>query len=181
VNPRIFVGAAVGALVVILILFGFSGSVSDIGKGGFLTPSTEEQIIYPVEIELHDLTVLEVSEKEATLEVKFKISNPNFKSVMLQHIKYLIYHNDLQIEVGEIGTSPEGFLASPNYFLILNERPSIIGEKFTIKNSGNNPELWEALSKNALNWRVTGDAFFNLSSLTAGQENIIAFDISKQD
>ena len=180
-NPRIFVGAAVGALVVILILFGFSGSVSDIGKGGFLTPSTEEQIIYPVEIELHDLTVLEVSEKEATLEVKFKISNPNFKSVMLQHIKYLIYHNDLQIEVGEIGTSPEGFLASPNYFLILNERPSIIGEKFTIKNSGNNPELWEALSKNALNWRVTGDAFFNLSSLTAGQENIIAFDISKQD
>ena len=180
-NPRIFVGAAVGALVVILILFGFSGSVSDIGKGGFLTPSTEEQIIYPVEIELHDLTVLEVSEKEATLELKFRISNPNFKSVMLQHIKYLIYHNDLQIEVGEIGTSPEGFLASPNYFLILNERPSIIGEKFTIKNSGNNPELWEALSKNALNWRVTGDAFFNLSSLTAGQENIIAFDISKQD
>ena len=180
-NPRIFVGAAVGALVVILILFGFSGSVSDIGKGGFLTPSTEEQIIYPVEIELHDLTVLEVSEKEATLEVKFKISNPNFKSVMLQHIKYLIYHNDLQIEVGEIGTSPEGFLASPNYFLILNERPSIIGEKFTIKNSGNNPELWEALSKNTLNWRVTGEAFFNLSSLTAGQENIIAFDISKQD
>ena len=180
-NPRIFVGAAAGALVVILILFGFSGSVSDIGKGGFLTPSTEEQIIYPVEIELHDLTVLEVSEKEATLELKFRISNPNFKSVMLQHIKYLIYHNDLQVEVGEIGTSPEGFLASPNYFLILNERPSIIGEKFTIKNSGNNPELWEALSKNALNWRVTGDAFFNLSSLTAGQENIIAFDISKQD
>ena len=123
-NPRIFVGAAVGALVVILILFGFSGSVSDIGKGGFLTPSTEEQIIYPVEIVLHDLTVLEVSEKEATLELKFRISNPNFKSVMLQHIKYLIYHNDLQIEVGEIGTSPEGFLASPNYFLILNERPS---------------------------------------------------------
>ena len=180
-NPRIFVGAAAGALVVILILFGFSGSVSDIGEGGFLSPSTEEQIIYPVEIELHDLTVLEVSEKEATLELKFRISNPNFKSVMLQHIKYLIYHNDLQVEVGEIGTSPEGFLASPNYFLILNERPSIIGEKFTIKNSGNNPELWEALSKNTLNWRVTGEAFFNLSSLTAGQENIIAFDISKQD
>ena len=82
-NPRIFVGAAVGALVVILILFGFSGSVSDIGKGGFLTPSTEEQIIYPVEIVLHDLTVLEVSEKEATLEVKFKISNPTFKSVIV--------------------------------------------------------------------------------------------------
>ena len=180
-NPRIFVGAAAGALVVILILFGFSGSVSDIGEGGFLSPSTEEQIIYPVEIELQDLSVLEVSEKEATLELKFRISNPNFKSVMLQHIKYLIYHNDLQVEVGEIGTSPEGFLASPNYFLILNERPSIIGEKFTIKNSGNNPELWEALSKNTLNWRVTGEAFFNLSSLTAGQENIIAFDISKQD
>ena len=42
-------------------------------------------------------------------------------------------------------------------------------------------ELWEALAKNELNWRVSGDAFFNLSSITAGQENIIEFSFSKHD
>jgi len=178
VNPKIFVGAAAGILAVILVVFTLTGTsvVSDV-EGGFFSPSTQE--VLPLEIELFDFSVLEVTEKQATLEIKFKVSNPNFKSVMLQHIKYSVYHNDARIVIGEIGTAPEGFLASPNYFIILNERPSIIGEKFTIINTGNTPELWETLTKNELNWRVSGEAFFNLSSITSGQENILKFDFSK--
>jgi len=180
VNPRIIVGATAGILAVILVVFTLTGTsvVSDV-EGGFFSPSTQE--VLPLTIELFDFSVLEITEKQATLEIKFKVSNPNFKSVMLQHIKYLVYHNDVRIVIGEIGTAPEGFLASPNYFIILNERPSLIGEKFTITNTGNTPELWEALTKNELNWRVSGEAFFNLSSITAGQENILKFDFSKYD
>jgi len=180
VNPRIIVGATAGVLAVILVVFTLTGTsvVSDV-EGGFFSPSTQE--VLPLEIELFDFSVLEVTEKQATLEIKFKVSNPNFKSVMLQHIKYSVYHNDARIAAGEIGSSPEGFLASPNYFIILNERPSLIGEKFTITNTGNTPELWETLNKNELNWRVSGEAFFNLSSITAGQENILEFDFSKYD
>jgi len=120
-NPRIFVGAAAGVLVVILVMFTLTGTsvVSDV-EGGFFSPSTQQQVL-PLEIELFDLSILEVIEKQATLEIKFKVSNPNFKSVMLQHIKYLVYHKDVRIVIGEIGTAPEGFLASPNYFIILNE------------------------------------------------------------
>ena len=180
VNPRIFVGAAAGALVIIIVVFTLTGTtvVSDV-EGGFFSPSTQD--VLPLEIELFDFSILEIAEKQATLEIKFKISNPNFKSIMLQHIKYSVYHNDVRIAVGELGSTPEGFLASPNYYIILNERPSLIGEKFTIMNTGNTPELWEALAKNELNWRVSGEAFFNLSSITAGQENILKFDFSKYD
>jgi len=180
-NPRIFVGAAAGVLVVIIVVFTLTGTsvVSDV-EGGFFAPSAQQQV-FPLEIELFDLSILEVTEKQATLEIKFKVSNPNFKSVMLQHIKYSVYHNDARIVAGELGASPEGFLASPNYYIILNERPSIIGEKFTIMNTGNTPELWETLTKNELNWRVSGKAFFNLSSITAGQENVTKFDFSKND
>jgi len=180
VNPRIFVGAAAGVLIAIIVVFTLTGTsiVSDV-EGGFFAPSTQE--VLPLTIELFDFSVLEITEKQATLEIKFKVSNPNFKSVMLQHIKYLVYHNDVRIVIGEIGTAPEGFLASPNYFIILNERPSLIGEKFTITNTGNTPELWETLAKNELNWRISGEAFFNLSSITAGQENILKFDFSKYD
>jgi len=180
VNPRIIVGATAGVLGVILVVFTLTGTsvVSDMG-GGFFSPSTQE--VLPLTMDLFDFSVLEVAEKQATLEIKFKVSNPNFKSVMLQHIKYSVYHNDVRIVIGEIGTAPEGFLASPNYFIILNERPSLIGKKITIMNTGNTPELWEALTKNELNWRVSGEAFFNLSSITAGQENILKFDFSKYD
>jgi len=180
VNPKIFVGAAAGILIAIIVVFTLTGTsvVSDV-VGGLYSPSTQE--VLPLEIELFDFSVLEITEKQATLEIKFKVSNPNFKSVMLQHIKYLVYHNDDRIVIGEIGTAPEGFLASPNYFIILNERPSLNGEKFTITNSGHTPDLWEAIAKNELNRRISGEAFFNLSSITAGQENNLKFDFSKYD
>ena len=182
-NPRIFVGVAVVALVAVLFLFGFTGTsvISDVSEDGFFTsPSDLGQTVSPLEIDLHDFSILEVSEKRATLQVEFKVTNPNFKSVMLQLIKYSVYHDDELIEVGEIGTRPEGGITSPNYFIILNERPLIVGEKFSIKNTGNTPELWQVLNNDELNWRVTAEIFYNLSSLTSGQENTSTFDFSKQ-
>ena len=188
-NPRIFVGAAAGVLAVILVVFTFGSSflgtsvVSDVG-GGFFSPSTQE--VQPLDIELFDFSIIEITEKQATLEVKFKFTNSNFKSIMLHNIKYSIYHDDVRIAVEEIGSSPEGFLASPNYFIITNERPVPIGEKFTIINTGKTPELWDTLTswKNSgeeLNWRISGEAFYNLSSITAGYENIVKFNFSKYD
>ncbi len=41
------------------------------------------------------------------------------------------------------------------------------------------PEIWEAFVSNSLNWRVTGELYSNLSSLTSGQENILTFDFTK--
>jgi len=183
-NPRIFVGVAVVILVAVLFVFAFTGNsvISDVGEDGFFaSPSDQGQTVLPLDIDLHDLSILEVTEKQATLNVVFKVSNPNFKSVMLQLIKYSVYHDDELIVVGEIGTRPEGGVTSPNYFIILNERPSIIGEKFTIKNTGNTPELWQTLNNDELNWRVNAEIFFNLSSLTSGQENTLTLDFSKQD
>jgi len=101
VNPKIFVGAAASVLIAILVVFWLFAS--DI-EGGFFSPSTQE--VLPLEIELFDFSVLEITEKRATLEIKFKVSNPNFKSVMLQHIKYLVYHNDDRIVIGESVTAP---------------------------------------------------------------------------
>ncbi len=189
VNPRIFVGAAAGVLAVILVVFTFGSNflgtsvVSDVG-GGFFSPSTQE--VQPLDIELFDFSITEITEKQATLEVKFKFTNSNFKSIMLHNIKYSIYHDDVRIAVEEIGSTPEGFLASPNYFIITNERPVPIGEKFTIMNTGKTPELWDTLTnwKNSgkeLNWRISGEAFYNLSSITAGYENIVEFNFSKYD
>ena len=182
-NPRIFVGAAAGILIAILVVFWLFAS--DV-EGGFFSPSTQAQQVLPIDVELFDISILEITDNQAILEIKFMFSNPNFKSVMLQHVKYSIYHDDARIAIGEIGSSPEGFLASPNYFIITNERPVAIGDKITIANTGNTPELWEALTnwKNSgteLNWRISGEAFSNLSSITAGQENILEFSFSKHD
>ena len=169
-NKKIYVGAAIGALGAFVLL---------LASPTLLPQPSQEQTVLPLQVELHNLSVLEVDERSATLEIKFKVSNPNFKSVMLQLIKYSIYHDDSRIIAGQIGTKPGGFVETSNYFIILNERPSLIGEKITIKNTGNMPEIWEAFVSNSLNWRVTGEAYSNLSSLTSGQENILTYDFTK--
>ena len=70
-NPRIFVGAAAGILVVILIVFTLTGTtvVSDVG-GGFFSSSTQE--VLPINVELFDLSILQITDKQAVLEIKFK-------------------------------------------------------------------------------------------------------------
>ena len=182
-NSKIFVGAAAGGLAIVLAIIAFSGTlISDIGGGEF-APFQEPEVL-PLQIEFHNLSVLEISEKQATLDIEFIVSNPNFKSVMVQRLKYTVFHDDTRIVAGEIGSSPTGFVDSSNYYLILNERPVTLGEKFIIKNTGDT-ELWEKLEmslaegRNALNWRITAEAYSNLSSLTSGQENIASFEFTK--
>ena len=77
--------------------------------------------------------------------------------------------------IGDRG-APGGLVAASNYFTILNDRPSIIKDEFTIMNDGNIPEIWSALENDSANWRVTGFASYNLSSMTSGGENEVEFD-----
>tara|TARA_B100000749_G_scaffold133813_1_gene102741 strand:+ start:330 stop:893 length:564 start_codon:yes stop_codon:yes gene_type:complete len=186
-NPKIFVGVAAGGMIAFLMLFALPGIsiISDVGEAPF-SPSAQDQTVLPVNIELFNFSIIEIEERKAVLKLEFKVTNPNFKSVMLQHVKYSVYHDGKRIAAGGIGSSPTGFIDTPNYFIVLNERPLILGEKIIVENSGNTPELWKALNnwKNSgveLNWRITGEAFFNLSSLTAGMENTLSYDFSKYD
>ena len=182
VNPRIYVGAVVGAFVVIIAIVGFSGStiIDDVSGGNsFLSrPSADAPRVLPVEIELEELSILEVNERAATLEIKFKVTNPNFKAVILQLVKYNIYEDGVRIHAGQIGERPDGMVTSSNYFTILSETPTILSDKITIKNTGNTPELWESLQNDNLIAQISGEAFFNLSSMTSGGENIIAFEFT---
>jgi len=91
-NPKIFVGAAVGGMIAILMIFAIPGFsiISDIGEESFLSPSTQDQTVLPLDIELFNFSIIEINERQATLELEFKVTNPNFKSVMLQHVKYSV-------------------------------------------------------------------------------------------
>ncbi len=179
-NPKIFVGAAVAVFAVIVGVIAFSGSsiISDVSDTGTFFPSSEQvqRDVLPLEIELEDLSIVEVTDTDATLEIIFKVSNPNSKSVILQLVKYDIYESGVKLRTGQIGERAEGMVTGSNYFTILDEQPTILRDKITIKNSGNTPELWDALMNNTPQWQVKGEAFFNLSSMLSGGENQIIFE-----
>lgn len=161
-------------------IIGLSGSqiINDVSEQGpgLLSPSPIKVI--PIEVELEQFSVLSVNEVETRIQVDFKVTNPNFKSVILQIIKYELYENGKRILIGQIGERPEGAVDSSNYFTILSNNPQTIGEMVIIKNTGDAPEFWSALTTNDAKWTVKGEAYFNLSSMTSGQENIITFEFT---
>ena len=180
-NPKIIVGGVIGALVIVIAAIAFSGTsiIDDTSEGGFLaSPSSSMPEVLPLIIDLEDIEILDIDEKVAYIEISFKITNPNYKSVLLEMIRYSVFEDGTKIGTKSIGDrgAPGGLVAASNYFTILNDRPSIIKDEFTIMNDGNIPEIWTALENDSPNWRVTGDAFYNLSSMTSGGENELKFD-----
>ena len=180
-NPKIIVGGVIGGLVIVIAAIAFSGTsiIDDTSEGGFLaSPSESAPAILPIIIDLEEIQILDIDDRVAYIEISFKITNPNYKSVLLEMIRYNVYEDGTKIGTKSIGDrgAPGGLVAASNYFTILNDRPSIIKDEFTIVNDGNIPEIWSALESNSANWRVTGDAFYNLSSMTSGGENELKFD-----
>ncbi len=184
-NRKIFLGVAVAVIVIIL------GGILWVGPTMVIAPQgeipTENQSITqvkPLQIELEDISVSEISARAATIKIEFKIINPNPRAVIVQTLDYQLfetgYSESEQISGGEIGSRPTGMVEfGSNYFVLLGDNSIILKDTIHLKNSGNTPELWANLKDNTATWRVSGDVFYNLSSLTSGQENELHFEFTK--
>ncbi len=182
-NPKIFVGIAVLALMLVLggiLLVGPTELIPSQGGSG----SQGTQQYQPLQIELNDISVEKVSERTATIKIAFEISNPNVRSMIVQTMYYQLYETNYsdseQISGGAIGSRPTGMVEfGSNYYTLLGENSIVLKDTITLKGSENTPELWAVLRSDNPSWRVTGDVFYNLSSMTSGQENILPFEFTK--
>ena len=182
-NPRIPVIGVVGAFAVVILVISYSGTsiIDDTSSEIRIGSSGGATTIEPLIISLEDIEIIDVDERTAYIEISFKVANPNYKSVLLEMIRYNVYEDDMKIGTKSIGdrAAPGGLVGASNYFTILSDRPTIIKDEFTIQNDGNIPELWKALENGDPKWRITGEAYFNLSSMTAGGENEITFEFTR--
>ena len=158
-NPRIPVIGVVGAFAVVILVIAYSGTsiIDDTSSEIRIGSSDGATTIEPLIISLEDIEILDVDERTAYIEIAFKVTNPNYKGVILEMIRYNVYEDGMKIGTKSIGdrAAPGGIVAASNYFTILSDRPSIIKDEFTIKNNGNIPELWSALENGDPQWRVT--------------------------
>ena len=183
-NPKIFVGIAVATLALILggiLLTGPTIVIPSQGNSG--TQSSQEA--QPIQIELDNISVERVSERTATINIAFKVSNPNPRAVIVQTMDYQLfetgYSETEQITGGEIGSRPTGMVEfGSNYYTLLGENSIILKETIELKGSDNTSELWKVLRDDNQSWRVSGTVFYNLSSMTSGQENELDFEFTKQ-
>ena len=141
--------------------------------GSLNTISSE---LKPLGVQLSDISVLSVSEKEATLELKFGVSNPNNKPILLEMISFDIFENDTKVGYGQIGERLSGQYASSNYYTVLSDSSLMVHNKVTIKNTGNNPEFWLTIQQGTPEWRIKGEAFYSTTSAFSGLANSTTFE-----
>jgi len=183
-NPKIFVGIAVAALAAILGGILLMGPTIVIPSSDNITEIQNTEQARPLQIELEDISVSKISERSSTIEIAFKISNPNSRSVIVQTMDYQLFetgYSDFeQIAGGEIGSRPEGMLEfGSNYYTLLGENSITLRDTIVLRNSGNTSDLWTDLEDGTATWRVSGTVFYNLSSMTSGQENTLNFEFTK--
>ena len=180
-NSKIFVGIAIAVLVVIL------GGILVMGPTMIVAPQDNTSQfsnvpqVKPLEVKLAEISVTKITERNASIKVAFEIINPNPRAVIVQTMDYQLYEStysdSVQIAGGEIGSRPEGMVEfGSDYYVLLGNNSIILKETIDLKGSENTPELWATLSSDDPTWRVTGDVFYNLSSMTSGQENQLYFE-----
>ncbi|MDB4840908.1 hypothetical protein OAH75_06345 [Nitrosopumilus sp.] len=141
-----------------------------------------------LEVELADLSVTKINERSATIEIAFEIFNPNPRAVIVQTMDYNLFETGFssyeQLAGGTIGSRPEGMVEfGSNYYTLLGENSIVLKKKMVIKNTASSSELWDSLKSEYENgesgsakWWVYGTVYFNLSSMTSGQENTVPFE-----
>ena len=140
-NRKIFLGGAIAVLVVIL------GGILLVGPTMVVTPQDEIPAktqgitqVEPLQVELIDLVVTEISERAATINIALKVINPNPDAVIVQTMDYQLFATDYsrseQISGGEIGSRPTGMVEfGSNYYVLLGENNIVLKETITLKGS----------------------------------------------
>ena len=187
-NPKVFVFAAVLAIIGILggiVLIGPDMQAPGQGNNNSVENAPTIELL---EVELADLSVTKINERSATIEIAFEIFNPNPRAVIVQTMDYNLFETGFssyeQLAGGTIGSRPEGMVEfGSNYYTLLGENSIVLKNKMVIKNTASSSELWDSLKSEYENgesgsakWWVYGTVYFNLSSMTSGQENTVPFE-----
>jgi len=137
-----------------------------------------------LEVTLDGVVVDRITERTANIEISFTLTNPNPRSFLISTVDYQLFetgYSDFEpIAGGQLGQKAEGFVEfSSNYFTLLGENSITLTDEIVLRNSGNTPQLWDDLQGDTASWRVNGNVFYNLSSMTSGQENEINFEFTQ--
>ena len=108
-NPKIFVIAAIAVLVGILGVIFVTTSNSDTFEDG---SAQEIQNVEAITVDLEEVSILQISERAAILEIQIKLNNPNSRSVIAQLLQYSLFASsetgEVKIATGQRGSRPSG-------------------------------------------------------------------------
>jgi LEA14-like dessication related protein len=169
----IVAGGIAAAAVVIFVLM---------GSGIRLPGSQTDQVVQTQPLELQ-LSLNEVmaemqDEETADLRVSFDVYNPNRGTALLETIHYSVYIDRIKMTTGDIGASPEGFVASQEgiFPVVSNTTVTLRDTQPSIRNNLT-AEEWDSMVAGDAQYRVEGLYSYKLTGtgfqFSAGEKEFL--------
>lgn len=113
---------------------------------------------------IKNITAERTDDRNADVHISFDVLNPNTSTVLLETIHYTVYVDEFTMTSGDIGVSPEGFVAGQaDMFPIVSG--SIITLRDTESAERNNltASSWDSMVEGIAQYRVEGTYSFRLT------------------
>jgi LEA14-like dessication related protein len=181
-EKKILLYAAIGVLVVIfgiVIVLPSSDFFKNMMSHNANTPSALTSVlteVKPIVMQYNGSSVLSVTNRDATIETKFNMTNPNDNTLIVEMLSYDIYVNGIPIGHGQYGQKYEGASDSSTYLPLTQHNSEVITNKAQLINDGNNPQVWSALQNGTAQIRINGTTYYSTHSPFAGESYSKDFD-----
>lgn len=171
-------GIAVAAVAVFFIL----GPGLSQGPATNSTDTTDSrpQFMPPV-VAIKDIVATQVDDENAQVKITFTVENPNNTTLLLENIHYNINVGDKRMTIGDVGESPEGFLASQRgTFTIISGDTLPLSDTQTAQRNSAIAEEWDSMVAGDATYVVDGTYFYrltagNLDTSTGEQDFTLTF------
>ncbi len=172
---KVFVYVAVGVMVAIIafiaVLPGTSFLKNMIPQNSklpsALTAITAE--IKPIDVKYNGSSILSISDRNATIQTKFVLTNPNTTTVIVEMISYDIYADGVRVGHGQYGERYSGSWESSYYLPLTKQNSETVSNSAQFQNDGNNPQVWSALQKASEKLIISGTIFYSTNTAFTGQ------------
>lgn len=163
VNPKAIYAVGGGIAAAALAIFFIMGS------GNIRLPGMQENAalfqVANLTIALKDIVVERMDEKNAKVDVRFTVYNPNRSAAVLETIHYSLYVDQLQMTSGDIGESPEGFVASQagTFTIVSNSTITLPDSRVAVRNNLT-ASAWDSMIDETAQYRVEGTYLYRVTS-----------------
>jgi hypothetical protein len=155
VNTKALYAAGGGIAVAAIAMFFILGSGNIRLPGGQQNAAPMQMA--ELQVKLQDIIVRQTDDNNANVQVVFTAYNPNRGTAILETIHYTLHVGQFQMTSGDIGTSPEGFVASQagTFTVIGNSTVTLKDTRVAVRNN---------LTASSWDSMVGGDAQYRLDA-----------------
>lgn len=143
------------------------------GHGG-MAPSGMQEVI----LSLTSVTVKQIDEENATIEVVFDVFNPNKNTLVLEAIEYDLTANGIKLKQSTIGERLMGMITGTGQtYYVVSNTPLTLKDAIQLKKIEPFAQIWSSLQNNDVDWRIKGVLIVTDPVRAGGQEKNFDFTL----